>query len=47
VRADIVDRRDVGMVENSCRARLLLKAPQTIRVLGERRRKNFDRDLSA
>jgi len=47
VRAEVVDRRDVRVVEDSGRARFLLEALEAIGVLGERRGKDFDRDLAA
>jgi hypothetical protein len=38
VRPDVVDRRDVGVVQEARRFRLLLEAVQPVRVVGERRR---------
>src|SRR5262249_49857978 len=46
VGSDVVDGGDVGMVQQPRRPRLLLEAAQAIRVLGEGRRKDLDRDLA-
>ena len=46
-RSDVVDRRDVRMVQDSRRARFVLEAAQPIRILRERRRQHFDSDLAA
>ena len=46
MRPDVVDGRDVGMIQNAGRPRLLLEAPQAIRVGGKRRRQDFDRDVA-
>ncbi len=43
---DVVDRRDVGMVEEPRGLRLLLEPPQPVRVSGEGRRQHFDRHLA-
>ncbi len=46
VAADVVDRGDVRMVETARGRGLLLEAVETIRVLGERRGQDLDRDLA-
>jgi hypothetical protein len=46
VRSDVVDGRDVGVIENARRFRLLLEPAQAIRVSRERLRQDFDRDLA-
>ncbi len=46
VRADVVDRRDVGVVERPGRTRLVLETTESIRILRERRRQNLDRDVA-
>ena len=46
VRPDVVDRRDVRVVQEPCGLRLLLEAAQTIGVGGERRRQDLDRDVA-
>src|SRR6185369_7210852 len=43
---DVVDRGDVGMVEDAGGFRLLLEATQAIRVLRERGRQDLDRDVA-
>ena len=40
----LVDGKNIGMVKRRRSLRLLLEAPQTLRVLGNERRQNFDRD---
>ncbi len=46
MRADVVDRRDVGMIEQPRRLRLLLEPPQPVRVVGEGGRQNLNRHLA-
>ena len=46
VRPDVVDRRDVGMVQDARGLGLLLEPAQPVRVLGERGGKDLDRDLA-
>ena len=46
MRADIEDGQQVGMIDRSRRASFLLEAPKSIRILGERRRQNLDRDVA-
>ena len=43
---EVVDRRDVGVIEPARRLRLLLEAPQPVGVGGEQRRQHLDRDLA-
>ena len=47
VRADVVDGRDVGVVQDSRGPRLLLEAAQAVGVRGERRRQDLDRHVAA
>src|SRR6185369_4915972 len=44
---DLVDRDDVRVVERGRRARLLLEALPAVRVGGELRREDLDRDLAS
>ena len=46
VRPDVVNSRDVGVVQDPGGARLLLESAQAVRVGGERRRQDLDRDLA-
>ena len=46
VGADVVDRRDVRVVQAARRLRLLLEAPQPVGVLRVRRRQHLDRDVA-
>ena len=43
---DVVDGRNVGMIEAASRLRLQLEPPQTIRVAREGRRQHLDRDFA-
>ena len=47
VLTDVVDRRDVRVVEDAGGFRLLLEAAQPVRVLREGRRQHLDRDLAS
>ena len=47
VRADVVDRGDVGVVEDARRLRLLLEAPEAVGVGRERSRQHLDRHFAA
>jgi hypothetical protein len=47
VRADVVDRDDVGVVERGDGARFLLEAPQAVGILGEGFGQDLDRDVAA
>ena len=47
VLADVVDRGDVGVIQDAGGPRLLLEAAQASGVLRERRRQHLDRDLAA
>jgi len=44
---DVIDGRDVGMVQDAGGFRLLLEAAEPVRVLRKRRRQHLDRDLSS
>ncbi len=46
VAPDVVDRRDVGMVQDARGLRFLLEAAQAVRVGRERRRQHLDRDVA-
>jgi hypothetical protein len=46
VRPEIVDRGDVGVVQAAGGLRLLLEAPQPVRVVGEGGRQDLDRDVA-
>ena len=46
VRADVVDRGDVGVIEDARGLGLLLEAAQAVGVLREGRRQDLDRDLA-
>ena len=45
-RADIVDSKDVGMVQRGSGAGLLLEAAQPVRIRRERRRQDLQRDIA-
>src|SRR5437870_4013006 len=44
--ADIVNRQNVWMIQGTRGLRFLLKSPQSICVLGERSRQDFDRHVA-
>ncbi len=44
--SDVVDARDVGMVERTRRLRLLLEAAEAVGVAREGDRQHFDRDVA-
>jgi len=46
VRADVEDRRDVRVVQESRRPRLLLEPPQAVRIRREGHRQHLDRDVA-
>jgi hypothetical protein len=46
VRADFVNRQDVGMIQRGGRARFLLEATEAIGIVAERCRQHFNRDFS-
>ena len=46
MRADVVDRDDVRVVQRPGRLRLLLEAPQAVRVLRVRGGQDLDRDVA-
>ena len=46
VLADVVDSKDVGVIERGGRFRFLLESPQAVLILGHLRRKDLDRHLT-
>src|SRR5262249_1402485 len=47
VRPEVVNRRDIRVIEDARGARLLLEALQAVRLLRVRRRQDLDRDFAA
>ena len=47
VAAKIMNGENAWMIQCRCRACLLLEAPETLVIVGERRRKYFDRDVAS
>src|SRR5438552_11818917 len=47
VRAQVVDRENVGMIERACSSRLLLKSAKSVKIAAVRGGQNFDRNFAA